>query len=703
MQMSVAQPGPDGIVQGVPAQGTPMPPPGIMAPPTSQTMTDVLEEYIPLQEMTIDATNQIEAFCLCIHLPCLGWTTKRLTLEDQEAVLTTKNLCCKTTKRMVRRGARTAGPRARRPARGAMESDPVRDAPLPTSERQPYAQLGNVMMVEQCCGCVAVGSELAKVDQENGGGGISPGCGCDQEACRMIENELQQRKLLRGNVAQVNKLEHLGNKIGEVAYGVDALLDKYKIPYEQEESINSGLQNFYGTKTFDNLACCIESCCCVTHQVVLDKEEAVHYYSDCCTSVVTKREYAHLGYVGREKNCLCCRTVGSEIGHFTPGCGCNRSLVNEVVEELQARKIARGNVGQIREQERLLHKLRRINSKMEALEVNMGVAYPPDVQTMERIFAGAATGVPAVPPRAKGALDGKEQTVGVKTFETTNSCENCLTCCCLETKIELLEDEYHEHEKDCCDDSIMKVPYAQMGSVDYDKCCCCYSVNGMSPGCFCNGARVEEIAGELQERKVKRGNILQLQQLEAFQTTAQELDLRSHLVLDKHSVVYPPTDPAVISQVYGTPVYRILGQPFGLMHPEASRTFEAKDYGDVTNFWECCCCFLCCLGKVKKSLEMSEEEVHVVQEGTCYRSTVRRPYPQLGDVEVSNCMCCVMVDDVGSPGCGCNHDLVGRIASDLQERKVLRGNIAQLKTSENIMKEILKINAKLRYLHYKLR
>merc|ERR1712023_454255 len=100
----------------------------------------------------------------------------------------------------------------------------------------------------------------------------------------MIENELQQRKLLRGNVAQVNKLEHLGNKIGEVAYGVDALLDKYKIPYEQEESINSGLQNFYGTKTFDNRACCIESCCCVTHQVVLDKEEAVHYYSDCCTS-----------------------------------------------------------------------------------------------------------------------------------------------------------------------------------------------------------------------------------------------------------------------------------------------------------------------------------------------------------------------------------------------------------------------------------
>ena len=666
--MSERPPGADCVHHvDVVAQGTPMPPPGIMAPPTSQMMTDVLEEYIPLQEMTIDVTNQFEAFCLFIHLPCLGWQTRRLTLEDQEAVLTTRNFCCKSTKKM------------------------------------PYAQLGNVMLVEQCCGCVAVGSELAPVSQEDNGGGISPGCGCDHETCRIIEKELQQRKLLRGNVAQVNKLEHLGNKIGEVAYGVDALLAHYSIPYEGEESISSGLQNFYGTKTFDNLACCCENLCCVNHKVVLDKEEAVHYYSDCCTSAVTKREYAHLGYVGREKSCFCCRSVSSEIGRFTPGCGCNRRLVNEVVEELQERKLARGNVGQIREQERLLHKLRRINFKMESLETNMGIAYPPDVQTMERIFNGMATGVPVIPPRAKGALDGKEQRVDVKTFDTTNSCANCMTCCCLETKVELLEDEYHEHEKDCCDDSIMKIPYAQMGSVDYEKCCCCYSVNGMTPGCFCNRRRVEDIANELQERKVKRGNILQLQQLEAFQTTAQELDLRSHLMLDKHGVAYPPTDPQVISQVYGTPVPRILSQPFGLMHADASKAFEVKDYGDVTNFWSCLCCFLCCLGKVKTTFEMLEEEIHIVNEGTYFRSAVRKPYPQLGDVEVTNCMCCLYVDDVGSPGCGCNKELVGRIAADLQERKVLRGNIAQLKVSENIMKEVLKINAKLRYLHHNLR
>ena len=93
----------------------------------------------------------------------------------------------------------------------------------------------------------------------------------------------------------------------------------------------------------------------------------------------------------------------------------------------------------------------------------------------------------------------------------------------------------------------------------------------------------------------------------------------------------------------------------------------------------------------------------VTREATCYRSAIRKPWAQLGDVEVSNCMCCLMVDDVGSPGCGCNQRLVNDIAADLQKRKVLRGNIAQLKVQENIMKEVLKIDAKLRYLHYQLR
>lgn len=45
-------------------------------------------------------------------------------------------------------------------------------------------------------------------------------------------------------------------------------------------------------------------------------------------------------------------------------------------------------------------------------------------------------------------------------------------------------------------------------------CCCCYSVstgqNMVSPGCGCSKALVEEIAGELQDRKVKRGNIAQV-------------------------------------------------------------------------------------------------------------------------------------------------------------------------------------------------
>eukprot|EP00959_Pyramimonas_sp_CCMP1952_P154339 3228936-Pyramimonas_sp.AAC.1 len=41
-------------------------------------------------------------------------------------------------------------------------------------------------------------------------------------------------------------------------------------------------------------------------------------------------------------------------------------------------------------------------------------------------------------------------------------------------------------------------------SVDHNKdCCCCHSVNGMSPGWGCETDMVNELSKELQARKVK--------------------------------------------------------------------------------------------------------------------------------------------------------------------------------------------------------
>lgn len=54
------------------------------------------------------------------------------------------------------------------------------------------------------------------------------------------------------------------------------------------------------------------------------------------------------------------------------------------------------------------------------------------------------------------------------------------------------------------------------------------------------GSETQEIAAELQSRKVKRGNIAQLKQLEWMNTTALELDIKSDLWLNSHSMSFPP-------------------------------------------------------------------------------------------------------------------------------------------------------------------
>merc|ERR1719450_1354797 len=97
-----------------------------------------------------------------------------------------------------------------------------------------------------------------------------------------------------------------------------------------------------------------------------------------------------------------------------------------------------------------------------------------------------------------------------------------------------------------------------MGSVDYTKfCCCCYSVNDTSPGWGCDGKAVEELSEELQKRKVKRGNIAQIKQLEAMQSSTCELDCQADLILEREGIQYPPPQ-ETITRLYGSQVPRVL-------------------------------------------------------------------------------------------------------------------------------------------------
>merc|ERR1712151_1471514 len=79
----------------------------------------------------------------------------------------------------------------------------------------------------------------------------------------------------------------------------------------------------------------------------------------------------------------------------------------------------------------------------------------------------------------------------------------------------------------------------------------------------------------------------------------------------------------------------------------------------------------------------------------CSTRNERTPYAQLASVEVETmCLCCSVIPDIAHPRCGCAKEYVEQIAADLQERKVMRGGIAQFKMQENILNEMLKLSCK---------
>ena len=64
----------------------------------------------------------------------------------------------------------------------------------------------------------------------------------------------------------------------------------------------------------------------------------------------------------------------------------------------------------------------------------------------------------------------------------------------------------------------------------------------------------------------------------------------------------------------------------------------------------------------------------------------RTPYAQLGAIDTeSTCGCCKNIPDVADAGCGCEAALMGEIATELHERKVKRGNIAQVGATTRVL------------------
>jgi hypothetical protein len=83
---------------------------------------------------------------------------------------------------------------------------------------------------------------------------------------------------------------------------------------------------------------------------------------------------------------------------------------------------------------------------------------------------------------------------------------------------------------DLCGNHVSKRPYGELGSVDRSNCLCCVSAESafgpVSPGCGCDGEKVDQIVSELKQRMRSRGDTAQIQRAEQTLMRLDEVDAK---------------------------------------------------------------------------------------------------------------------------------------------------------------------------------
>ena len=157
-------------------------------PPTQPSASAGMQTF---DVKTYDATNFIESACTCFWCPCVGWTTKQLILETEEAVLKVDNNCQHSV------------------------------------QKRPYAQLGQVESVNSCICCYGIQTDITRSAED--GGKLSRGFGCDKLWAMEVTNELQSRKVGRGNIAQIQAQEVLAQRVDHLHTKLDLILAHLKL------------------------------------------------------------------------------------------------------------------------------------------------------------------------------------------------------------------------------------------------------------------------------------------------------------------------------------------------------------------------------------------------------------------------------------------------------------------------------------------
>lgn len=327
-------------------------------------MSDSGEDESLTDSKDYNVTNFMHRICTC------GMGRMLLTLEPEEAVLETTTCFSAENKRM------------------------------------PYGELGSVEHSTACGCCHGFNSNLSPSDENGQKSSISPGCGCEADLVQEIVEELKKRMKGRGDTGNILRAEDALRLMRDLVARskhqdakLDALLSHLNVqappPVQEEMVADPKAQTVFEHEEYDVTGCCFRCCtCCIGKQILnLEPEEANYVTTTCCSKAAQRRPYGELGSVDDSVCCACLHSVSSALGLMSPGFGCEKDKVGEIVEELKSRMKGRGDTGNIQRQEETISlvrkdigKLAQLESKIDAIlrQNGLPVPAPPVVQQAMR-------------------------------------------------------------------------------------------------------------------------------------------------------------------------------------------------------------------------------------------------------------------------------------------------------------------------------
>jgi hypothetical protein len=266
-----------------------------------------------------------------------------------------------------------------------------------TTRDRPYAQLGAVDE-SMMCGCCCMQQWYVSTDGET----MMKGCGLDRNFTRELSEELQHRKVTRGNIQLIRNYEMLGEKLDEFTSVMDAILNtkvKAGTPEAMEILRSVPKQNVtrFEKKEVDATFNIQDGCCgwlalfgWYKVTLRLEEEEIVRQELALCYQSNERRPYAQLGSVSEFDHtsevaclppCCGCRKIGGhgvaiDAWNVIPGWGFEQAKVKELFDDLNARKIERGNIAQFQRSERVIHACELLKKKLEWLAKDAKVEIP---------------------------------------------------------------------------------------------------------------------------------------------------------------------------------------------------------------------------------------------------------------------------------------------------------------------------------------